>query len=193
MKSTLLLPVLFLFLFISCQKDDNSPQTQTVNLQLDGYAPGGNRIFQAGFATGVSAEVTLGPVTNACQVTFIQFLFGGTGTTTDTRDVILRIFDDSGDAIPGISLYSGIFTVASSDINFQQIDLRGEMIMVAAGRRIRVALEMTANGLPSVAIDQDGTITNTSNWIHSGGSWVSSASLGLNGDFIIRAVVVEGI
>jgi hypothetical protein len=193
MKSLSVFLLLFLFVFNSCKKEDNTPHTRTVNLQLDGFTAGGAKIFQAGFLTGETAEVTLGPVTNTFQVTYVQFFFGGTGSTPVSRNVVLKIYKDIGVGTPGTLLFSSTYSVAASDNNLQQIDLRDEQVMVNGGGSIRVALEMTASALPSVAIDTDGTVSNSANWIKTGGSWLSAVSFGLTGDFIIRATVEENI
>jgi hypothetical protein len=193
MKNTLVFLSFFLFVFTSCKKEDPTQQRQTVNLQLDGFNTGETKAFQAGFVSGETAEVTLGPVTYSFQVTYVQFLFGGNGSTAVTRDVVLKIYKDIGVGNPGTLLFSSTYSIAASDIIMQQIDLRDNQIMVNGGGSIRVAIEMTDSGLPSVAADQDGTISNSANWIKTGGSWVSSSSLGLSGDFIIRATVEENI
>lgn len=189
MKSGLFFCILSLFLFSTCKKKSDAPQTQTVQLQNDGYLVGGTKSFQAGFVAGESAEATLGPVNTTFQVTYVQFLFGGTGAVPTSRDILLKIYKDIGVGTPGALLYSSTYSIAASDNTMQQIDLRDQKIVVQGGGSIRVAIEMTAAGLPSVARDEDGTIQSNANWIKTGGSWVSSVSLGLSGDFIIRATV----
>lgn len=189
MKHIPVLLALGLLVFSSCKKKDDTPQTQTVDLQLDGYTSGATKAFQAGFVSGETAEVTLGPVSGNFQVTYVQFLFGGKGATPVTRDIVLKIYKDIGTGNPGTQLFSSTYSIAASDDRLQQIDLRDQNIQVSGGGSIRVAIEMTAAGLPSVAVDQDGNISGAANWIKTGGSWVSAASLGLGGDFIIRATV----
>lgn len=192
-RIVVLYALLFPFIFGACKKKDDKPQTQTVNLQLDNYTSGSDKAFQAGFVTGESAEVTLGPINNTFQVTSVQFLFGGKGSTPFSRDVVLKIYKDIGVGTPGALLHSATYAIAASDDVLQQINLTDQNIVVNGGGSIRVALEMTAGGLPSVAVDKDGTISATGNWIKTGASWVTAASMGLTGDFIIRATVVENI
>lgn len=193
MKNALLFLLLFLFTFTACKKKNDAPQTQTLQLQNDGFTTGGAKAFQAGFVVGETAEVTLGPVSNTFQVTAVQFLFGGTGSTPTSRDIVLKIYKDIGVGTPGTLLYTSTYSVAASDNLLQQIDLRDKLIVVNGGGSIRVAIEMTAAGLPSVAVDKDGTVTGNANWIKTGGSWVSSPSLGLSGDFIIRATIEKNL
>lgn len=193
MKNTLMFIAFILIGFTSCKNDDDTQKTETVNLQIDGYVTGAAKGFQAGFVAGESAEVTLGPVGSTFQVTGVQFLFGGKGTTPASRDIVLKIYKDIGVGTPGGLLFSSTYSIAASDNNLQQIDLRDNKIMVNGGGSIRVAIEMTAAGVPSVAVDKDGTVSGTANWIKTGSSWVISTSLGLSGDFIIRATIEKNM
>ncbi|MFY7878618.1 MAG: hypothetical protein ACOVP6_00995, partial [Lacibacter sp.] len=158
MKNALLFLLFFLFTFTACKKKNDAPQTQTLQLQNDGFTTGGAKAFQAGFVVGETAEVTLGPVSNTFQVTAVQFLFGGTGAIPTSRDIVLKIYKDIGVGTPGTLLYTSTYSVAASDNLLQQIDLRDKLIVVNGGGSIRVAIEMTAAGLPSVAVDKDGTV-----------------------------------
>lgn len=192
-KNIALIALLFPMVFGACKEKEEKVKVQTVNLQNDGYVTGAAVGFQAGFVTGETAEVTLGPISNTFQVTGVQFLFGGNGTTPISRDVVLKIYKDIGVGTPGAELFSSTFSLAASDDILQQINLSDKNIVVTGGGSIRVAIEMTASGLPSVAVDKDGTIATNKNWVKSGASWATSSSLGVNGDFIIRAVVEENI
>ncbi|MES2795602.1 MAG: hypothetical protein V4683_06545 [Bacteroidota bacterium] len=178
-----------LFIGISCNKDEVSSQTKTINLQIDGYNDNSTKVFQSGFIKGESVAVTLGPVKNSYMVTQVSFLFGGAASTA--KDVIVKIYTDLGDEVPGTILYSSTFSVPSSDNVLYQIDLSKQNIEVGAGSNIRVSLEAAGSGLPFIAIDNDGTISQTKNWVKTTGKWVSATSLSLKGDFIIRAKVEE--
>ena len=193
MKNSLLFIAVILIGFTSCNNDDDTQKTETVNLQIDGFTNGGAKGFQAGFIAGETAEVTLGPVSSTFQVTYVQFIFGGKGATPTSRDIVLKIYKDIGVGTPGTQLFTGTYSIAASDNSMQQIDLRDSKIMVNGGGSIRVAIEMTAAGIPSLAVDKDGTVSGTANWIKTGGSWVTSTSLGLSGDFIIRATVEKNM
>lgn len=66
--------------------------------------------------------------------------------------------------------------------------------VVVQGGSIRVSIVMTASGYPFIARDDDGTISETHNWIkETNGIWSTSKSFGLTGDWIIRASVEENI
>ena len=153
-------------------------------LANDGFVPGGQAGFQSGFVAGEVAAVRLVP-SAPTQVQAVRFLYGG---AAGTRDVILHIWNDTGATAPGSSLYSQIYSVTASDAALQEISLTTTPISVSGP--FRVGLEFLDAGLPSVARDDDGTITPNLNFIRlSNNSWLQSASAGLTGDWIIRAVV----
>jgi hypothetical protein len=191
MKTALSLLILLPLLWLAaCKKTDTKhTHTETVNLQIDGYTPSSGLAFQGGFISGEGAEVTLGPVSSAYQITTVQLFFGGMGMVPSTRDIVVKIYKDTGANTPGASLYTGTHSLRASDDVLQSIDLRSNNIVAAAGGKVRIAIEMTAAGLPSIAIDKDGTLTANANWIKTGGNWLSAASQSISGDFIIRATV----
>ncbi|MCU0376733.1 MAG: hypothetical protein MUC78_00580 [Bacteroidales bacterium] len=193
MKNFLIISLLLFALCCdSCKKDDKQ-QTQTVNLQTDGYTDAASVGFQSGFLAGEEGAVTLGPVNNTFQVTYVRFLFGGGGTTVN-RDIKLKIYKDIGAATPGTLLFTSTYRMASSNTVMQEIDLRDENIVLAQGGSIRVSIEMTATGYPCIARDGDGTISETRNWVkETNGTWSTSKSFGVTGDWIIRATVEEDI
>jgi hypothetical protein len=157
----------------------------TSTLLNDGFS-GAGAAFQGGFVSGEEAAVTLGPVDRSFKVTKVRLLFGG---TAGVRTVTLRIYADAGTASPGTLLHSADFQITASDSAFQELDLSGANVTLPAGR-VRVSLRFTADGLPCVARDGDGTITAGRNWIETGGTWSDASSLGVTGDWIIRAEVV---
>lgn len=193
---TLKLASLFLglSLLLSCSKD-NDPKTETVNLQNDGYVEQGNRTFIGADTAGEEYAVTLGPVSSTFQVTFVTFLFGGTGQMVVQRNVILKIYKDNGSIIPDDLLYSGDYTFASSNTLLQQIDVRDESIIYEGGGSIRVSFEFVDGiSFPSFAQEYDGIYDPNRNWIkESGGLWKSNDSIGLDGNWVIRAIVEQNI
>ena len=197
MKNFLLL-IIVSCSFIACKKEDDdgshsgshSQHTQSVNLQIDGFTTGAVA-FQSSFIAGDAAAVTLGPVSNTFKVSYVKFLLGGTGSA-ETKPIDLKIYLDEGNTDPDSLLFSSSYMITSSEDILQEIDLRSENIVITGGGSIRISLD-TGNGLPSVAVDTDGTIDTQHNWIYSGGSWNTSANYGVANDFIIRAVVEENI
>ena len=155
----------------------------------DTWLPGQNAAFQGGFVAGETAAVRLTPLGPCpCPVERVQFLFGG---GVGTHDVTLRIWDDS--ALmddPGTELYALTVELAGSDLFMQEIDITVAGVVVAGP--FRVGLEFTHAGLPSVARDADG-ITADSNFIDDTTlGWVEASTLGVTGDWIIRAVLPGG-
>jgi hypothetical protein len=156
-------------------------------LSNDGFTAGGAANYQAGFVAGEEAAATLGPVSRSFKVRKVQFLFGG---GTGTRVVTLRILAETGAATPGVELYSGDYQVTASDTAFQEIDLAASNVTLPAGS-LRVSIRFQAGGLPSVAAD--AAITSGRNWIYASGTpsaWFAASSLGVTGDWIMRAEVV---
>ncbi len=160
-------------------------------LKNDGFGTGQSVGFQAGFSEGEVGAVRLTPPGRAL-ISRVSFLFGG---ATTTQFITLRIWDDrDGTDIPGAQLYEADYELTGANDASQQIDLLGESIIVDGP--FRVGVELTQGGLPSLATDTDLTIAADRNFIGgprdgdaSTRSWQRAASLGLTGDFVIRATV----
>jgi hypothetical protein len=154
-------------------------------LANDGWVNGQVVGFQAGFEPGEIAAARFVP-TGPCPCTLdqIRLIFGG---SSDTESAILRVWDDSAltDA-PGAELYSGTIQLTGSDLAMQELDLT--VLGITLNGPFRVGLEFTHMGLPSVARDADG-ITPDRNFIEDGSGWAEAGSLGVPGDWILRAVV----
>jgi len=157
-------------------------------LQNDGFSPGANVGFQSGFVIGEIAAARFTPPAPA-QLLSVRVLYGGAAAT---RSVTLRIWDDSGGSdAPGVELYSQDFQLIGNDTALQEMDVSAAGIPVAAD--FRVGIEFQDDGLPSVARDDDGNIQPNRNFVYAGGlGWVESSTLGLTGDWILRAVISGG-
>jgi hypothetical protein len=161
---------------------------QETVLQNDSFISGQSVGFQAGFVTGeIAASRFLPSGSPSYIVKRIQLLFGG---ATTSQAITLRIWNDSaGTTIPGAEQFSGDFLLTGSNTALQEIDLVSSNVIVTG--QFRVGIEFQHDGLPSVAADADGTIQATRNFIFAKGfGWTQSNLLGLNGDWVIRAVVV---
>lgn len=155
-------------------------------LANDGWVDGQVAAFQTGFEIGEIAAARFVPIGPCpCTLDQIRLLFGGSG---GTESVILRVWDDAAlTEAPGAELYSDTIQLTGSDAFMQELDLTVAGITVNGP--FRVGLEFQHAGLPSVARDQDG-ITVDRNFIdEAGGGWVESSTVGLTGDWILRAVV----
>ncbi|MBI5487948.1 MAG: hypothetical protein HY905_11495 [Deltaproteobacteria bacterium] len=157
-------------------------------LTNDGFGTGGTAGFQSGFVTGEAAASRFVPEAPT-QLLRIQFLFGGGGDATP-RNVTIHVWDDAaGTDDPGSELYVNEFTVTPSDEALQEVDPTDGGAIDVTGP-FRVGIEFQAGGLPSVARDDDGLDYPERNFIDASGmGWVRSQALGLEGDWIIRAVV----
>lgn len=158
-------------------------------LQNDGFTSGAAVNFQAGFVANEMAAARFVPqIACPCIVETISLLFGG---TAGTREVGINIWDDSaGSTVPGPLLFTGTVTLTGSNVNLQEIDLSLSPVLVDGP--FRVGLEFTHSGLPSVATDLDGTIDAAANFILADVGvlfWFQSQTLGVSGDFVIRATI----
>jgi hypothetical protein len=160
---------------------------QETVLQNDSFISGQPAGFQAGFAAGeIAASRFLPSGSPSYIVKRIQLLFGG---ATTSQAITLRIWNDAASTtVPGAELFSGDFLLTGSNTALQEIDLVSSNVIVAG--QFRVGIEFQHDGLPSVAKDADGTIQATKNFIFAQAlGWTQSNLLGLNGDWVIRAVV----
>ncbi len=158
--------------------------TQAEELLNDGWANGRTASFQAGFVTGEIGAVRLVPtIAGTWPLQNVQLLFGG---ATTSQSVVLHIWDDSALANnPGVELYTATYQLQGADDAMNEIDLSLEGVVVSGP--IRVGIEFTHSGTPSIARDDDGSIDAPRNYIMTGGAWYQSNLFGLTGDWIIRA------
>jgi MYXO-CTERM domain-containing protein len=158
-----------------------------VELRNDGFDSGESVGFQAGFtANEIGASRFVAPEAGR-QLLSVQLLFGGAG---GSRDVTVKVWDDTaGGTSPGAELDSEDFTLTGSNDTIQEITLANTVIVPA---QFRVGIVFHTGGLPSIARDDDGTITATRNYIYAPPSWHQSQEFLLTGDWVIRAFVSNG-
>ena len=166
----------------SCSSATSAPTVST--LQNDGYVSG-VVTFASGFVTGEGGAVVLGPQSKPFTVQDVRFMFGGADTV---ETITLTIYADVGNDSPGAVLYSHDYPLTPSNAAMQQLDLTAQHILVDAGQKIRVAVVLQHDGMPSFAKDGDG-ITTGRNYVYSSG-WTKAETLGITGDWIIRAQIV---
>lgn len=183
-----------LFFSFSCTEEDVQPSADEIVLKNDAYEKNKNsRIYIPDFGEGQEVASTLGPLGNPYTITRAQFFFGTTGSDTET-DIILKIYRESGTTNPGSLIFTRRYTItATKDEMMQEIDLSAENIDISDGGQIRLAIQLTNDGLPSIAHEWYGTLSSQRNWIKQGGQWITSETIGFDKDFIIRAVVKEGV
>ena len=160
-----------------------------VELRNDGFETGMSAGFQAGFVSGEIGAVRLVAPQASVQVLSVRLLFGG---ATTTQTITLKIWDDSaGTVAPGVELFSGDFQLAGNNTVIHELDVAGMNVIVPM--QFRVGIQFQHAGLPAIARDDDGTINASRNFINASGiGWIQSQSLGLTGDWVIRAMVSTG-
>ncbi|MCE9573207.1 MAG: hypothetical protein K8W52_08625 [Deltaproteobacteria bacterium] len=157
-------------------------------LRNDGFDNGGQVGVEAGFAAGEEAAARLVAPSAGRTLQKVTLLFGGSAAQ---QDVTLHVYDDTaGTDTPGSELFTGDFTLTGSDTALNEIDLTGMNVTVPAQFRISIGFQHA--GVPSIARDDDGSIDATKNFIKANGiGWVKSSTLGLTGDWILRATVSD--
>ncbi len=161
-------------------------------LQNDGFTTAGQVFVQSGFVAGeIGASRFVAPSAGR-SLQAVTLYFGG---ATSQQTITLRIYDDTAVAMaPGAELFSGDFQITGSDSALTAIDLSGMGIVVP--QTFRVGIEFQHAGAPSIARDNDGNIAADKNYIRAdlgaGSQWFRSQTLGLTGDWIIRATVSNG-
>jgi len=172
----------------------SSAQAQ-VELKNDGFAAGGMVAYQAGFCTGeAGAARFVAPEANR-QLRKVRFLFG---TTPDTKAITLKVWaDTAGTVAPGQELFTGDYQVTGSNNGIVESDMTAENVVVPA--QFRVGIIMKHAGLPSLARDNDGVMSNrnfvlTDTGCDAGGpfTWRPWEQFSMAGDFVIRAEISAG-
>jgi hypothetical protein len=158
-----------------------------VELRNDGLDAGQAVRFQAGFVAGEAGAVRLTSPFQRSKLQSVSLFFGG--GDAGARDIVLHVWNDAAGTDPGSELFAAAYNVTASDSALQVLDVSADDVVVPA--TFRVGIELTEANLPSLAIDSDG-ITANANFINAQGlGWIGAATLGLTGDFIIRAEVTE--
>jgi len=160
-----------------------------LELKNDGFVSNGTAGFQAGFVIGeIAASRFVAPAAGR-QLLKVQLLFGGGSTAT--QDVTVKVWDDTAGAnAPGAELHSADYQLTGSDSAIQEIVIAGTVNLPA---QFRVGIVFQHNGAPSVARDADNTIAADRNYIMASGlGWTRSSTLGLTGDWVIRAFITDG-
>ncbi|MFT5725530.1 MAG: hypothetical protein ACI9JN_002655 [Bacteroidia bacterium] len=195
MKKYILYTVACFSLILHACGSDDGPSTKRVEMQFHGYTDGGNSTFRGTETKGEEVAVTLDGVAGSYQITNIQCLFGGTGNTPASRDVVLKIYKDNGDASPGEMIHTSTHTLASSLTAFSDLNIKSSAVRLAAGQDVRVSFEiLDTKNFPSFAEEFDGAYDESKNWLKDAdGTWNSNDGVGINGNWVIRAIAQQDI
>ena len=195
MKKIYIFSLFLIVIAASCSSDDVQPaSSEAMVLKNDSYEKDKNsRMYIPDFEQGEEVAATLGPVNNPFTVTHAEFFFGTTGESR-TRDIILKIYKEKLTSSPGNPFFIKRYTItATNEEEMVVIDLTEEQLYIPEGGSIRLSIEITDDGLPSIAHEWTGTIVPQRNWIKTGGMWINSETKGFDKDFILRAVIREGV
>jgi hypothetical protein len=82
------------------------------------------------------------------------------------------------------------YAITGSDTAMQEVDVTSSNVIVPA--QFRVAIVFQHSGAPSIADDTGAGIMADKNFIlQNGTTWMRSASLGLTGNWVLRAVITD--
>ncbi|RMG99372.1 MAG: hypothetical protein D6705_03420 [Deltaproteobacteria bacterium] len=159
-------------------------------LQNDGFMDGAAVGVQQGFVQGEcwASVYVPDPGDYPFQVTGVQAIIGG---SMETATFNLRVYEVDGQNTPTNILDETDIQVMGSDQAFNEADFDTVMLqkpVITSGNFAIAMCFTTHSGVPAIARDTDGTITADRNWIFAQGlGWVQSQTLGLQGDWIMRA------
>ena len=181
-------------------------------LQNDGWTSGSVAGFQGGFLSGEkwAAKFEANPDDYPITIQNIQFLFGGMSTATQTTKVRIYTNNPGGGTdlqgsqdVPGTQLFESAdtFQITGADNMLSEIALSGEGWVISDGP-FWVALDVTHDGFPGPARDDDGNIDRSANAIFdvNTGTWQPfslyfdldfSGSMGQPGDWVLRVNVMS--
>lgn len=164
-----------------------APAHAQLILRNDGFTGSGQVGVQSGFVAGeIGASRFVAPSAGRTLQEVVLY-FGG---ATTQQTITLHVWDDSAStAAPGAELFSGDFQLTGSDSALSSIDLNGMNVVVP--QQFRVGIGFQHAGVPSIARDIDGIMANRNFILAQGLGWLPSQTLGLTGDWIIRATVSD--
>ncbi len=161
----------------------------TLALQNDSFVPGGAVSAQQGFIVGEEAAATLGPIASTGTLDRVQLFLGVIGAPAATN-VTLKIYQEVGTTDPGPEIFSDTFVLNPSNTSLQDIDLSADNVVVNGGSTIRVSIQFDVIPGGVGPAHDVGSVVPDRSWINADGfGWTSAASLGVGGNWIVRATV----
>lgn len=158
-----------------------------VTLQNDGFNHNGQVAFQGGFVQGECWASTFVP--NACgyDLGSVLVLVGGGDAGNVQFDFAVWDVDSGGK--PQNKLGGSQVTITGASDVLSEIPLASLGLPARNGTPFAISMcHVNHDGYPSIGADTDG-ITPNRNWIFTGGQWVEASTLGVSGDWIMRAKI----
>jgi MYXO-CTERM domain-containing protein len=160
-----------------------------LELKNDSWVDNTAADFMGGFAVGeIGASRFVAPDPGR-QLLKLQLLFGPDAASPST--ITVHVWDDSAGAdAPGTELFTGDYQIMGSSSAIHDIDIAATM-NVAVPAQFRVGIEFHNKGAPSIACDTNGNQAGKNFIKESTLGWTKSSTLGVPGDWIIRAFVSD--
>ena len=158
-----------------------------VTLQNDGFNHNGQVAFQGGFVQGECWASTYVP--DACGYDLGSVLVLVGGGDAGNVDFKVAVWDVDSSGKPSKELGSAPVTITGASDVLSEIPLTALALPTRDGTPFAIAIcHVSHDGPPSIGADTDG-ITPARNWIYTGGQWVEASTLGVSGDWIMRAKI----
>jgi MYXO-CTERM domain-containing protein len=165
----------------------SSASADELELKHDGFVDQGQATCQQGFAIGDEAAVSF-THDQDYSLLGVEFLFCG---ATTTEPVTVRIYRETGGAVPGEMIYEADYQITGAMDALSQINLASEGLTFSAGESFRFSLRLQHAGAPGLASDNDGNVVPDTSWIYDtlSSSWSEASDFGVSGDWIMRATI----
>lgn len=160
-----------------------------VTLQNDSFVNQSQVAFEQGFAVGECWASTYQPAACTFDVkSAIVLVGGGDGGNADFK---VAVWDVDATGKPKTELGSTQVTITGASDVMSEIPLDTLGLATRDGTPFAIAVCHVAHaGTPSIGRDSDG-ITANRNWIFTNNQWVEASTLGVQGDWIMRARITE--
>jgi hypothetical protein len=163
-----------------------------VILQNDGFVNGQQVGFQGGFIVDECWASVYEPEAGHYPFTIegATMLVGG---SFDQAAFLIAVYEVDGSNMPTTELGQGEIAIDGSQDRCAHVDFNSLLLdagTIESGKFAIVVCHTLHAGYPSIARDGDNTITGNLNWIKASGiGWVQSQTFGLQGDWIMRAII----
>ncbi len=160
-----------------------------VTLQNDAFVNNSQVGFEGGFVVGECWASTYMPQACSFDLTSALVLVGG--GDGGNADFTVGVWDVDATGKPQTELASTQVTITGASDVLSEIPLNTLGLAPRDGTPFAIAMcHVNHDGTPSIGRDSDG-ITANKNWIFTNKQWVEAGTLGVKGDWIMRAKITN--
>ncbi len=166
---------------------------QVILLQNDVWEDGDPVAVQGGFSQGECWAATYVPEPEhyPFRLRGINVLIGGDEDgVMENFEVSVWNVDETLLPSTQVDTATASFTAASEEFNVAEFELLGFEEQVIDDGNFAIALCFADHGgFPGIAADVGGTLIEDRNWLFTAGAWSPSATFGLQGNWVMRAII----